>query len=147
MIHKKREEMKMEIVKKAIDLLGRCSDVTLASVNENGYPRICVMSKCKAEGVKKIYMSTGTESKKTAHFKVNPKASVCARHGGDCMTLIGTMEVTRDPALRKDLWKDDFFEHFPGGIDDPTYTILVFTTEEATLWIDHEFVTVGSDQL
>ena len=137
----------MEIVRKAAALLGNCQEITLASVNENGYPRICVLSKTKSEGIKKMYAATGMVSTKVKHFEANPKASVCAWKDGNSVTLVGTVSVTRERAVLTAMWLDWFIEHFPGGIDDPNYCILEFTAEEATLWIDGEFVTVRGDEL
>lgn len=137
----------MEIIKKASDLLEGCSDITLSSVNENGYPRICVLSKTKSEGIKKVWCSTGFTSQKVKHFKENPKASICFWKGGDSVTLLGKVTVRTDREIKEEMWIDWFIEHFPGGIDDPGYCILEFTTEETTLWIDNEFVTLSGDAL
>lgn len=135
----------MNITEKASSLLAGCTEVTLASVNENGYPRICVLSKTKTEGIKKVYVATGTRSIKTGHFLENPKASVCVWKDGNSITLIGRVNVKQDRVIREEMWFDWFIEHFPGGIDDPDYCILEFETIEATLWIDGEFVTIGED--
>ena len=137
----------MEIIRKASDLINCCGEVTLASVNENGYPRICVLSKIKSEGIKKIFVATGMTGTKTKHFQANPKASVCVWKNGDSITLIGTVIVTQERAILEEMWLDWLIEHFSGGVEDPNYCILVFTAEEATLWIDGEFVTVGGDAL
>jgi general stress protein 26 len=67
----------MSIVLKAAELLAKCEEITLASINENGYPRICVMSKTKSEGIRKVWVSTSLSSVKVKHFTANPKASVC----------------------------------------------------------------------
>ena len=119
----------------------------LASVNEEGYPRICVLGKLKSEGIRKVYVATGMRGTKVKHFQANPKASVCTWKDGNSITLIGTVQVTQDHAILEEMWLDWFIQHFPGGIDDPNYCILDFTAEEATLWIDGEFVTVGGDSL
>jgi len=137
----------MEIIRKAAELMNCCGEVTLASVNDNGYPRICVLSKIKSEGIKKVYVATGMTGTKTKHFQVNPKAGLCVWKDGDSITLIGTVKVTQERAILEKMWLDWFIEHFPGGIDDPNYCILEFTAEEATLWINGEFVTVGGDGL
>ena len=136
----------MEIIRKAADLMDSCNEFTLASVNENGYPRICVLSKTKSQGIKKVYASTGMAGTKVKHFKSNPKASICAWKGGNSITLIGTVNVTQERAVLEEMWLDWFVEHYQ-GIDDPNYCILEFITEEATLWIDGEFITVGGDKL
>ena len=46
--------MEKEMLGKATDLLAKCEVVTLASITEEGYPRICVMAKVKTEGVRTI---------------------------------------------------------------------------------------------
>lgn len=137
----------MELVTKAADMLAGCSEVTLASVNEAGYPRICVLSKTKSEGIRKLWLSTGLSSTKVKHFQVNPKASACFYGNGNSVTLIGTVAVITDPTVKAEIWLDWFIHHFPGGIEDPNYCVLEFKAEEATLWIDNEFTTVQGELL
>ena len=137
----------MEIVKKAAEMLVKCGEVTLASINENGYPRICVLSKIKSEGIKKFWVATGTSSKKVSHFKNNPKAGACFYNDGNSVTLVGKISVIQDQAVKGEMWLDWFIEHFPGGIDDPEYCVIEFETEETTLWIDNEFITLNGEQI
>ena len=137
----------MEIVTKAAEMLTKCKEITLASINENGYPRVCVLSKNKSEGLTKIWVATALSSVKTRNFMENPKASVCFYSGGDSATLVGKVSVIQDRAVKADMWIDWYTNHFPGGIEDPEYCILEFTAEEATLWIDQEFVTLRGEQI
>lgn len=138
----------MDIVKKSAEVLEGCEEITLSSVNENGYPRTCVVSKTKYDGIKKIWCSTGLSGVKTKHFNANPKASVCFWKDGNSVTLVGEVTVRTDRQIREEMWVDWFINHFPRGVDDPNYCILEFsTTEEATLWIDREFVTLKADML
>lgn len=137
----------MEIVKKAEALMQECPVITLASVMESGYPRICVLSKIKAEGIRKIWVATGLSGTKTRNFLANPKGSVCCWKDGNSVTLVGQVAVKTDKNTREEMWVDWFKDHFPGGVEDPEYCVLEFTAEEATLWIDSEFVTVGGDAL
>lgn len=58
-----------EIEEKASALLNKCSVVTLASINEKGYPRICAMTS------KRSHLNG-----KATHFENNKKASVCYKH-------------------------------------------------------------------
>ena len=44
-----------EIEAKANRLLEKCDVLTLASINEKGYPRICALSKGKAKDFHDIY--------------------------------------------------------------------------------------------
>ena len=142
-----QERGKPLIVNKAEMLVMSCPHIMLASVSEEGYPRVCVLSKTKAEGIRKIYASTGLSSTKVRHFTANPRAGVCFYQGGDSVTLVGRVRVERERAIREEMWIDWFADHFPEGVDDPNYCILAFRTEEATLWIDGEFATLSADQL
>ncbi|MCF4151056.1 pyridoxamine 5'-phosphate oxidase family protein [Dethiosulfovibrio sp. F2B] len=135
--------MKKNIVNLAENLMAKSEVVTLASVNENGFPRICAMANVKSEGIKTIWMATGTHSRKTAHFLKNPKASVCTYSGGDSLTLVGNISVISDKEIKHDLWQDWFIEHFPKGEDDPEYCVLKFEAKEATIYIDEIFETVS----
>lgn len=137
----------MSIVQKSAELLDQCTEITLASVSEAGYPRICVLSKTKANGIKTIWCSTGLSGTKTGHFQKNPKASICFWKDGNSVTLMGKVSVKTDKRIREEMWLDWFIDHFPGGVDDPEYCILEFSTEEATLWIDGDFQTLDSSVL
>lgn len=137
----------MNIVTKAAEMLAHSEEIMLASVNENGYPRICVLSKTKSEGIKKMWVSTGLCSTKVKHFTENPKASVCFYNQGNSVTLVGKVTVRVDQAIRTEMWQDWFINHYPGGKEDPNYCILEFEAEEATLWVDREFVTLKGEQL
>lgn len=133
--------MKKELEIKAEQLLGKCDVLSLASINESGFPRACVMAKMKANGIMEIWFSTGTSSKKTIHFLKNSKASACFYVGGDSVTLVGNIEIVDDVEIKRELWQDWFIKHFPGGINDPEYCILKFSTTEATIYIDDQFET------
>lgn len=66
-----------ELERKAVSLLDECTNISIASVNQDGYPRVCVVSKLRADGFSGIYFSTGTKSTKVEHFESNPRASIC----------------------------------------------------------------------
>ena len=129
------------MIDKAEELLVKCEVVTLASINEEEYPRVCVISKIKTAGIRTIWMATGTHSTKTAHFRQNPKASVGYYLGGDSVTLLGEVEIVQDAATKRELWQDWFIAHFPQGAGDPEYCILRFDALQATCWIDQCFET------
>lgn len=128
------------IESKALAMLERCEVISVASIDENGFPRPVPLSKIKSEGLSGIWFSTGTSSEKTKHFQINNKAGISLFEGGNSMVETGIMEIVTNPAIKKTLWQDWFIHHFPQGVDDPEYCILKFTGEKATLWIDSEFV-------
>ena len=133
--------METTMIDKAEALLAKCEVVMLASINEEGYPRVCVISKIKTEGIRTIWLATGTHSAKTAHFRQNPKASICYYQGGDSVTLLGEVAIVQDAAVKQELWQDWFIAHFSQGASDPEYCILRFDARQATCWIEQRFET------
>ena len=112
---------------------------TIAKIDDKGYPRASTISNIKTHELKTAWFATGLNSSKVKFFSQNNKASVCYRDGGNNITLIGTIEILTDPELKKQLWLDLFINHFPGGVSDPNYCILKFTTNEAVFWIDNKY--------
>lgn len=139
-----QKERIKEIEEKANALLEKSSVLTIASINENGYPRICAISKLKAINFFDIYLVTSKRSElngKATHFERNSKASVCYTFGGDSVTLIGSVEFIDDKDLQKQLWNEADRKFFSKGIDDPKFRLLRFHTIEATFWIEGKFRT------
>lgn len=129
----------MNIQEKAAQMVATTQIITVASIDENGYPRPVAMIKLKDEDGA-IYVSTGTSSAKTAHFKANPKAGISIVRGADSIVYTGEMEIVTDKAAKRSLWGDWMLDHFPGGVEDPEYCVLKFTPKSATYWIDNAFV-------
>jgi len=139
-----QKERIKEIETKATELLEKCDTVTLASVNEKGFPRICAMSKIRAYGFREIYFISSKRSQyngKVTHFENNPKASVCYFLHGDSVTLIGLIDFVEDNELKKEVWRESDRRFFGKGIEDPKFRLLRFRTTEATFWIEGKFRT------
>jgi general stress protein 26 len=139
-----QKERIREIEENATELLKKCDVVTLASINEKGYPRVCTISKAQAIDFHDIYFITSKRSKlngKATHFENNSKASVCYNFGGDSVTLIGNVEFINDRVLQEQIWNEGDRRFFSKGIDDPKFRLLKFHTIEATFWIDGKFRT------
>lgn len=133
-----------EIEGAADELLRRCPVLTLASVNEKGYPRICAISKLKGDSFHDLWFVSSKRSDlngKVTHFEHNSKASACFTQGGDSVTLIGTVEFVTDRAVQEALWNEADRRFFSRGIDDPKFRLLHFHTLEATFWIGGKFRT------
>lgn len=147
-MEKKASEIQKERIKdiedKASNLLEKCNVVTLASINEKGYPRICTISKAKAEGFQDIWFFTSKRSAlngKATHFENNEKASVSYSLGGDSVTLIGNVEIVSnmEEKMKFDNLCDRKF--FKRGVIDSKCYLLKFHTIEATFWIEGKFRT------
>lgn len=124
---------------KAETLLSQCENVTIASINANGFPRPVQLTKIHNIGFNEVWMATSAASQKAADFRQNRKAGLCYDHYGDGVSLRGTVELVTDDARRKELWQDWFAHHFPAGATDPDYLLLRFVGTEATFWINNEF--------
>lgn len=129
----------MSIEEKAAQMVAAAQVITVASIDENGYPRPVAMVKIKDE-MGAIYVSTGTSSAKTAHFKANSKAGISIVRGGDSIIYTGQMAIVTDETVKRSLWGDWMLKHFTGGVEDPEYCVLKFTPQSATYYIDDEFV-------
>ncbi len=139
-----QKERIKEIEEKASQLLEKCSVVTLASINENGYPRVCAITKIRNNGFSEIYFMTSKRSHltgKATHFENNTKASVCYYLDGDSVTLIGNVEIVKDMDEKRKFDNDCDRKFFKKGIEDPKCYLLKFRTNEATFWIDGKFRT------
>ena len=128
--HLKRWKEKDErtLTEKATHLLAQCENVTIVSIDADGYPRPVQMSKIGAKSFHEVWMATSADSVKVNDFKANNKAGLCYDHYGDSVAMRG-----------KDMWQDWFFHHFPCGSSDPNYVLLHFIGKEATFWINGEF--------
>ena len=139
-----QKERIAQIEAEASALVDSVNIATLTSVNENGYPRTCVMSKYKNEGFSEIYFVSSKRSKlngKVTHFENNPKASVCCFRNGDSVTLIGNITFVTDRTTIESIWDESDRRFFGKGIDDPKFRLLKFHTIEATFWIGGKFRT------
>ncbi|MDE6380256.1 MAG: pyridoxamine 5'-phosphate oxidase family protein [Muribaculaceae bacterium] len=130
---------KERLLKKAEEVLARCEDITIASVNADGYPRPVQVSIMKTVGFNEVWMSTGADSVKTIEFRTNPKAGLCYSSKGDSVAMRGTVEIVTNDELRKEMWKDWMIYHFTEGPTDPNYVLLHFVGKDATIWIENEF--------
>jgi len=126
--------------------------VTLSLLDHEGYPTTSTLSISKADGIRQITFAGGLASNKAKRAKADSRASVCVfdddyENGSYYnITLVGDVEVVTDPNLKKETWYPGLENHFPnGGIDDPDYCVLKFTTKRYSLWVDvEEEETTGS---
>lgn len=125
----------------AAEMLEQCQEVTIASVDESGFPRICVVSPIRREGYGVVYFATSVNSQKVRQFRCNKKAGLCYYHNNNSQTLTGTVDILEDVATKKALWQNWMLRHFPLGPEDPDYCVVKFTGKTATLWYEGEFET------
>ena len=120
------EEAKTRI----LQMLGHDTFVSLATVSTDGYPDVRVLLIAAHDGVETIWFATEPKSAKVAQIQKNPKAVL---YGYDMQTmtefrLFGNVELLTDTASRRKVWRDDFVQHFPEGVDSPNMIVLRFST-------------------
>ena len=132
----------MNIEEKAAQIVAAAEVVTVASIDENGYPRPVAMVKLKDKNGG-IYFSTGTSTAKVAHFKANSTAGISIVEGENSVVYTCEMEIVTDQGVKESLWDDWMLPHIPGGVTNPQYCVLKFTPKSSTYWIDNVFVKDG----
>jgi len=120
-----------EAKSRVLQILEKNPFVSLATFGDNDWPDVRVLLVAAKDGVDSIWFATGTESAKIAQLQKNPKAAI---YGFDmeAMTefrLFGTVELLSDAASRRKIWRDDFIQYFPDGVDSPTMIVLRFDTD------------------
>ena len=91
------------LTEKAAHLLSQCKEVTLASVNADGFPRPVPLDKIYSAGCNEVWVVTAKGSEKVADFNLNPKAGLSYSFYGDSVALRGTVEIITDDETRKQI--------------------------------------------
>jgi len=105
----------------------------LSLIDESGYPSASTLTIARADGVNWLTFATSPGSNKANRIAKNSKASVCISSSEYNVTLVGTVEVITDLAVKKDM----FFEpmkHMWSGPDDPNFYAFKFNTERYNIF-------------
>lgn len=133
--------MNNDIIAKAAEIIanktggGNEGYCVLALMDIDGYPTASTISVSKAGGLKWITFCTGLGGTKTNRIEKCNRASVCFDAIDHNITLVGTIEVLTEPAIKKEMWYKGL-EGLFSGPDDPNYCVLRFTTERYNLLVD-----------
>jgi len=113
--------------------------VSLAQINENGFPVITTISIAKADGIKWLTFVPGSERNSVKRARQCNRACVCINAEHYHISLVGTMEVLTDAESKKENWMEPFKAYWEGP-ETAGYCVLRFTTESYTIYlIDSEF--------
>lgn len=123
------------------------SEATIALIDERGFPRASTISSLRTDGISRAWFTTSLRSGKARCLSHSNRASLCYRDGDHNVTLMGTIEILTDEPTRGEFWRDEFIHHYSGGVDDPIYCILLFTADQAVLWVDYVYRELGSGEL
>ena len=124
----------VETKSRILQMLEKNPFVSLATFGADGWPDVRVLLVAANDETDSIWFATETESPKIVQLQKNPKAAIYA-YDMEAMTefrLYGSVELLSDSASRRKIWRDDFVQHFPDGVDSPTMIVLRFHTDHGT---------------
>jgi general stress protein 26 len=119
-----------EAKSRVLQMLEKSPFVSFATFGD-AHPDVRVLLIAAKDGVDSIWFATSTDSAKIAQLRKNPNAAIYGydMEGMTEFRLFGKVELLNDATARKKVWQDDFFQHWPDGIDSPTMIVLRFNTE------------------
>jgi len=114
------------------NLIDKAGVSIISSVDEDGFPNSkAMLPPRKREGIKHIFFTTNTSSMRVKQYIDNPKACVYFfdKRFFKGVMLRGVMEVLKDSASKKMIWKAGDEMYYPKGVTDPDYCVLRFTAQ------------------
>ena len=127
---------KREAISQGLGLVEKSKIAFLGTNGEDGFPYIKAMMNLKHEGLKKIWFSTNTSSRRVRQLRKDNRACVyyVDEQNFKGLMLTGTIEILQDIASRKMLWTDGAEVYYPQGVEDPDYSVLGFTAERGNYY-------------
>ena len=119
-------------------ILNKCESIQLASITEEGFPRICEMEKIYSENIYEIIMATSNNSQKINHFLKNNKASIGFSDENNSISLMGFIEIENIENIKEKMGNnidpERWFEKNKNG--DYYFCGLRFKLKKARLFIN-----------
>jgi len=141
------EHMNQDIIARAGELINSKTDfigdgmegyAVLSLINENGYPTSSTITISKADGINWLSFLSDINSNKANRIKNCNKACVCLASSEYNITLVGTIEIITDPAVKKEHWQETFTEHY-GDFTSPEFCTFRFTTESYNIFFADDY--------
>jgi general stress protein 26 len=131
-----------EAVRKALELMHASSTAYLGTNGPDGCPWIKAMLLMEHEGLARVWFGTNTSSKRIAHLRADPRASVYAADPPAFrgILLLGTAEALEDRESKNRLWREGFERYYPLGVEDPDYSVIRFTARSGNYYENLENV-------
>jgi general stress protein 26 len=125
---------------RARDLMNHAEAVCLTTLDQDGWPQTRAMLNLRnAErypGLKGIFeandsdftlfFTTNTASGKISQITSDKRASAyfCIPSEWRGLMIGGEIRIVHDPEVKQKIWQQDWTMYYPGGCEDPDYTIL-----------------------
>lgn len=123
------------------NLIDHQSVAFLSSVDEAGYPAMrAMLPPRQRQGIREFWFTTNTSSIKVQNYRENPKACLyfCDRRFVRGVTLFGTVQVLQDNDAKQLIWQQGDEQHYPLGVTDPDYCVLLFTATHGRYYSSHK---------
>ena len=133
--------MNAKILQKANEMIKTFKYASFGVIDENGYPSVSAISLSNPENISQLYFTTTMDSNKVKRLQKNNKASINCYTAENNITLVGEAEIFSDQETKSRYWQDWAAlgaDVYPGGVTDPNYCFVRFTTKRVSLWIDGE---------
>lgn len=113
----------------ALDLMRRSKTAILGTIDENGFPNMKALLNLNPSETGTVWFSTNTSSLRVGQIRRDNRTCVyfLDQDTFEGLMLIGQAVVLQDPESRKLVWREGFEQYYPGGIDDPDYSVIRFT--------------------
>jgi general stress protein 26 len=120
---------KDEALQQGLALVNRSPIAMLGTNGDNGYPNIKAMLNMEHDGLKRVWFSTNTSTRRVAQVLRDARACVYFVDFKDWMglMLVGEVQVLQDAASKQRLWREGYEKYYPLGVTDPDYSVLCFT--------------------
>jgi general stress protein 26 len=139
-----------ELKQKCLTLMQTAKAIYLGTIGTDGFPHIRMMSNLRnkeenpglVEILKRdeddfaVYFATKKSSTKMQQIRANPKASAYLYDLSEGQTLMlgGEIEEITDKEFKRQLWQKGWEIHWPGGADDPEFTVIKLSASFAKGW-------------
>lgn len=142
-----------KIKKEGLELIESSADVIMATNGSDGFPHIRILFNLRGKrypGLLRlydehrddflIYLGTNTSSNKVRQVMANPAVSLffCDAENFHSLMLAGRVEIVADRETKEAIWQDGWEIFYPGGVDDPDYTVLRFIPVYGKGWYHDE---------
>ena len=130
--------MNEKMLEKASQFFKTRNDASFSVIDESGFPSASAIWLMGHESVAEIYFSTPSGSNKHKRLQKNKNACICTYAEFNNLTLVGEAEILTDLESKSKHWQEPFIHIYPGGVTDPNYCVIKFTTKRVSMHIDHE---------
>jgi len=127
---------KQDAIAQGLELVEKSAICMLGTNGDDGFPNIKAMLNLKHKGLKKIWFSTNTSSRRVQQIKKDNRACVyyVDEKNFKGLMLVGTIDILQDVESRKMLWMEGAEVYYPLGVEDPDYSVLCFTTKSGNYY-------------